>query len=83
MVVCWPTLFLILAVREVMPFPLGGVSELDGQKQGITFLIFPRTGNVCFIGLIGQAKKDENGSFNNKPLWNYMNFIERMEVFQS
>lgn len=23
-----------------MSFPLGGVSELDGQKQGITFLIF-------------------------------------------
>lgn len=37
--------------------------------MGITFLIVPRTGNVCFIGLLGlMPKKDENDSFNNKPL---------------
>lgn len=40
--------------------------SMDGS-MGISFLIVPRTGNIC-LSLFGPVPiKDENDFFNNKP----------------
>lgn len=35
------------------------------------------------LAWLGIPRKDKTGSFNNKPLWRYMNFMEGLEILQS